>query len=151
MPYYTIPEKVDNAIEAMVNALRGNNLDGVTLYKGFSADQITEPAITIVSGTGIAVDGYEGVGVYNVSVKIGMRSLITAGVAEHSRMAGVLFDMFHAEDLCDQLQGVDDLTVMLATCKESGARRMDGNAFVTEDTWEFMVAPSRPADKEQGD
>lgn len=150
MPYYTIPEKVDNAIEAMINALRGNQLEGVTLYKGFSADEIAEPAVTIVAQTAMAMDGYEGIGVYNATVKIGVRSLKTAGVIEHSRMAGVLFDMFHTEDVCQQLtDAVPDLTVMLATCRESGARRIDGNAFVTEDTWEFMVAPSRPAEQEQ--
>lgn len=144
MPYHTILEKMDNALEAFIEAGRGNELDGVTIYKGFSGLEIDEECITIASAEAVPEEGAEDSGNYTVKTTVGFRSLAVKGSGdEHSTKWGALSDLFRNDTTAERLQNVPELTVMVATPGMT-RRRVDGNAFVTEEEWEFFVAPSKP-------
>lgn len=145
MPYHTILEKMDNAIEAFIEAQRGNSLDGVLIFKGFSTLEIEEECITVVSTEGVPEEGAEDSGNYTVKTTIGYRSLMESGGGpKHSEKWGIVSDMFRNDTTAAALMNVPQLTVMVATPGNT-RRRVDGNAYVTEEEWEFFVAPSKPA------
>ena len=76
-----------------------------------------------------------------VTVKIGMRSIKTDGADEHERKAGVLFDMLHSDNFKTNLENIPDFGVQVTTISEV-LPRIDGNAFVSEETWEIHAVPS---------
>ncbi len=128
-PFSTVMEKTEDAIEQLINDLKGESLSSYRIYKGFSLDELETNRIEI-----LALDadpekyGETYTGNFNVNVTLAVFSHgDDATRASHRLNCGFVEDIIMRDDIEDQINNqidLQDYTIFTPGWKPGLARRL---------------------------